>query len=213
MRPFLRLLVPTALVTCVAVFAPETPGSREVADQDPAIEAHPAADPADVATLDALVTSLYDVISGPAGQKRDFDRLRSLFHPEAKMVPIGPERGREGVFPSLIAVDGYIERAGDSLERSGFYEIETSRRVERFGHLAQVFSAYEIKQDLEAEKPLLRGVNGITCVFSEGRWWVLQIAWEQETTAGEWPDRYLPDAAADTPLEPASFEIEEDRDR
>jgi len=41
--------------------------------------APPAAKPADVASPDAILAATYDVISGPAGQKRDWDRFRSLF--------------------------------------------------------------------------------------------------------------------------------------
>jgi hypothetical protein len=44
---------------------------------------HLPADPADVASIDAIITAAYDVISGPAGQKRDWDRERSLFIPGA----------------------------------------------------------------------------------------------------------------------------------
>ncbi len=52
-------------------------------------QAAPAANPADVATMDATVAALYDVISGPAG-KRDWDRFRSLFIPGARLIPTNP---------------------------------------------------------------------------------------------------------------------------
>ena len=38
-----------------------------------------AADPADVESIDAIVAAVYDVISGDAGEARDWDRWRSLF--------------------------------------------------------------------------------------------------------------------------------------
>ncbi len=41
----------------------------------------PTAKPSDVESVDAILKALYDVISGPAGQKRDWDRFRSLFLP------------------------------------------------------------------------------------------------------------------------------------
>ena len=47
---------------------------------------------ADVASVDAIITALYDVISGPAGGKRDWDRFRSLFIPEARLISSGPKR-------------------------------------------------------------------------------------------------------------------------
>ena len=41
------------------------------------------ANPADVASIDAIMKAVYDVISGDAGQKRDWDRFRSLFYKDA----------------------------------------------------------------------------------------------------------------------------------
>ncbi len=38
-----------------------------------------AADPTDVASIDAIVTAVYDVNSGDAGEARDWDRWHSLF--------------------------------------------------------------------------------------------------------------------------------------
>ena len=49
----------------------------------------PAANPTDVESVDAIVAAVYDVISGPAGQARDWDRWRSLFLPEARLIATG----------------------------------------------------------------------------------------------------------------------------
>ena len=47
----------------------------------------PNADPNDVTSIDAIITAAYDVISGPAGKKRDWDRERSLYYPGARLIP------------------------------------------------------------------------------------------------------------------------------
>ena len=47
----------------------------------------PVARPQDVSSADAIVAAVYDVISGPAGQKRDWNRFASLFYPGARLVP------------------------------------------------------------------------------------------------------------------------------
>ena len=44
----------------------------------------------DVDTADHMVASLYDVVSGPAGQ-RDWDRFRALFVPDGRLAWIVPE--------------------------------------------------------------------------------------------------------------------------
>ena len=41
----------------------------------------------DVASPDAIIAAAYDVISGPAGQKRDWNRMRSLFYPGCAANP------------------------------------------------------------------------------------------------------------------------------
>jgi hypothetical protein len=44
------------------------------------------ADPADVASINAIIRATYDVISGPAGKKRDWNRERALFYPGARLI-------------------------------------------------------------------------------------------------------------------------------
>src|SRR5687767_13895591 len=92
--------------------------------------ATPAANPADVASIDAILAALYDVISGPAGQKRNWDRMRSLFVPGARLIPTG-RRADGGGSIQVWTVDQYIERVGPRLEESGFFERELARRTER----------------------------------------------------------------------------------
>ena len=81
----------------------------------------PIANPADVASMDSIIAAVYDVISGPAGKKRDWDRMRSLFVPGARLIPTGPRPG--GVYGSrVLTVDEYIERSSGFFEKEGFFE-------------------------------------------------------------------------------------------
>jgi hypothetical protein len=64
-----------------------------------------SANPKDVSSMDAIIAALYDVISGPAGQKRDWDRLRSLFAKGARLIPTAPlSTGESGM--RVLDVDG-----------------------------------------------------------------------------------------------------------
>ncbi|MFY9572296.1 MAG: hypothetical protein WAV20_12930 [Blastocatellia bacterium] len=49
----------------------------------------------DVLSMDSIVAALYDVISGPSGKKRDWDRMRSLFIQGARLIPTGKRQGGE----------------------------------------------------------------------------------------------------------------------
>lgn len=145
------------------------------------------ANPADVASLDAIIKSVYQVISGDAGVKRDWDRFRTLFHPSARMIPTG-KNPQTNVFGAVaLTPEDYIKRAGAFLEKEGFHESEIGRRTEIYGNIAQVFSTYEAKKKLSDEKPLMRGINSIQLLFDGKRWWVMTILWQQET-----PDNVLP---------------------
>src|SRR5215470_3918589 len=90
------------------------------------------ADPRDVESIDAIIAAAYDVISGPAGQKRDWNRERSLFYPGARLIPTASVLGRNDVDlePQMLDVEGYIARAEPLLQR-GFYEREVARRTEQ----------------------------------------------------------------------------------
>ena len=101
------------------------------------------ANQADVASLDAIMKAVYDVISGDAGQKRDWDRFRSLFHKDAKLIPSGKnaQTGVQGA--RFLTPEEYITRSGPMLEQNGFHEreLELTRafKVHRVhGHTALV---------------------------------------------------------------------------
>ncbi|MFN2452606.1 MAG: hypothetical protein ABR577_00110 [Pyrinomonadaceae bacterium] len=150
----------------------------------------PAANPADVASLDAIMRAVYDVISGPVGKKRDWNRMRSLFIPGARLIPTG-QRPTGEVAARVVDVEGYIARSGDYLEKNGFFEREAARRTEQYGNIAHVFSTYESRHKADDSKPFARGINSFQLVNDGKRWWVVTIFWQEETSANPLPQKYL----------------------
>jgi hypothetical protein len=150
----------------------------------------PAANPVDVASMDAILASVYDVISGPAGKKRDWDRMRSLFLPSARMMATGKRPTGEIVHRSMD-LEGYISSSGPLIETNGFFERELSRKVETYGQIAHVFSTYEARQKADDPKPFMRGINSFQ-LFNDGkRWWVVSIVWQSEGPDNPIPEKYL----------------------
>jgi hypothetical protein len=148
---------------------------------------------ADVESIDAIIAATYDVISGPAGKKRDWDRERSLFIPGARLIPTATVPGKTDVdlVPLVLDVEGYIARVEPLFEKEGFYEAEIARRVEQFGQIAQVWSTYESRHDPSDPKPFMRGINSIQ-LFNDGkRWWILSIYWQHESKQHPLPEKYL----------------------
>jgi hypothetical protein len=152
-----------------------------------------AAAPADVATPEAIVAALYDVISGDAGVARDWDRFRALFHPTARLMPSGVNREGVGVVRS-VTPDEYITRSEPLLVGEGFHEREIARRSERFGHIAHVWTTYESLHSLSDPQPFARGINSIQLFHDGARWWILSVYWQAETPAAPIPTGYLTSA-------------------
>lgn len=146
--------------------------------------------PVDVASIDGIIKALYEVISGDAGVKRDWNRFRSLYYPGAKMVPTGTNQKTGKTIARYLSPDDYVRTSGPFLEREGFHEQELVRHVDAFGNIAQVFSSYAARHKLTDEKPFLRGINSIQ-LFNDGkRWWVTGITWSQEDPAHPLPAAY-----------------------
>jgi hypothetical protein len=147
------------------------------------------ANPADVATMDAIISALYDVISGPPG-KRDWDRFRSLFYPGARLIPTGLRpTGEAG--SRVLSPDDYAARSGPVLEKNGFFEREISRRTEKFANIAHLFSTYESRHAKDDKDPFVRGINSIQMMNDGKRWWILSIFWQAEDPKNPLPAEYL----------------------
>jgi len=100
----------------------------------------PAAKPADVASPDAILAATYDVISGPAGQQRDWDRFRSLFVPGARLIPVVARKTGGGYDTRVITPDEYAQKADAYFQKNGFAEREIAHKAERYGNIMQIFS-------------------------------------------------------------------------
>ncbi len=142
------------------------------------------------ADLDAAVAKLYNVISGPAGQKRDWGAFRALFAEGAQMRVVVTRESKSRVV--LLTPEDYVTRSGKSIEENGFFEKEISRKQWVFGDMAQVWSTYEGRRKADDVKPLMRGINTITLAKTEGGWKILSIAWTDEGSAGPLPAMFLP---------------------
>jgi len=150
----------------------------------------PTADPSDVVSVDALVAAVYDVISGPAGEARDWDRWRSLFLPEARLISVGVNAQGQTAYRVMTPED-YVDRAGASLEQNGFFETEIGRTQEEFGPVVHLFSAYQSRRRPEDPEPFARGINSFQLMHDGSRWWVVTIYWTSERPDLPIPERYI----------------------
>ena len=148
------------------------------------------ADPKDVGSMEGILAALYDVISGPAGQSRNWDRMRTLFIPEARLIPTG-KRPDGTPFRRVLSVEDYITLSGPQLEKNGFFEVEIARKVEQYGGIVHVFSTYAAKRKADDASPFMRGINSIQLLNDGKRWWIVSIMWEAESKENPVPEKYL----------------------
>jgi hypothetical protein len=192
----IRFVLCSLLIACASAPRPAdtaSPAAPAPAAAAPTQAAPPPARPADVASSEAIIAALYDVISGGRNQDRDWDRFRSLFTSGARLIVGAPSP--DGRVPSRnMTVEEYIVSADPFLKRDGFWERELARRVERYGNVAHVFSTYESRVNSADSPPFSRGINSIQLITNGERWWVVTILWDFERPGNPIPAQYLPPA-------------------
>ena len=188
-RPFscTTLLSTGALVASLAIAPPALAQSGSASPAAPARPAAPpAARPEDVASIDAILDALYGVISGNAGVARDWDCMRSLFLPGARLIPTRPTPSG-GAAARVMTLEEWIAGAEAYFKETSLHEREIGRRVERYGNIAHAFSAYE-SLHAPGEPAFARGVNSVQLMKDGGRWWVVSIFWDAEREGNPVPE-------------------------
>jgi hypothetical protein len=169
--------------------APASPAAGAPQTSPAPLPSAPPASPGDADSIEHIITAVYDVISGPAGAPRDWDRFRSLFYPGARLIPT--RRDDKGVVTAVVlSPDEYVTRGKNAFANQGFFENSISNRIESWDHIAHVWSAYESRH-AKGEKPFARGINSFQ-LFNDGtRWWILSIFWEGEDKDHPLPEKYV----------------------
>ena len=143
--------------------------------------------PADVASDDAIVAALYEAISGPACQHRDWNRFLGLFAPGGRLIPrVATGAGTFGL--RVQTPEEYAATVKGGMEDFGFSEKEVSHVGESFNGVVHRFSTYESRRAASDATPFARGINSIQLLNDGKRWWVVTVYW-----AGERPDARIPD--------------------
>lgn len=153
-------------------------------------------DPSDVSSPEAIVAAAYGALERQPGAPFDWDRFRSLFLPQATLLPNTEQTGGS---PRVFSPEefvawveaSYAEHAPiGSPKDQGFAEEEVRSEVRRYGDVAQVFSTYQ-KRYWGAAEILGRGINSYQLVHRDGRWWIVSVVWDEESGAGPIPAEYL----------------------
>lgn len=147
--------------------------------------------PADVESLDGIIEALYASISGEKGEPRQWDRFRSLFTENARLIPTGVD-STGNVVLNFMTPEDFIEMANPYFVEAGFYEKEAARSVQYYGRIIHMFSTYVSFRTKEDTEPFNRGINSIQLMYDGKRYWIVNIYWAHESESNPIPEEYLP---------------------
>lgn len=134
---------------------------------------------AEVGTPEALTASLYAFISGPKDQKRDIEKIRALFHLQARLV-VAARHPEKGAFIRPMELEAFLAFAIPQWEK-GFFERGTAVTVQKQDGLAQVWSPYEIRL-VEDGPAMYTGINALQCAWDGKRWWITHLEFQSAPT-------------------------------
>lgn len=129
--------------------------------------------------IGAVIDEMYAMISGPKGP-RDWSRQANCFHPDARQIRTWIDADGRATFRSM-GLDDYARDTTPFFAENDFYEVEIGRRIDRFGNIAHVWSAYEARTALDDAAPERRGINSIQLFKDPGLGWrIMAMIWDNE---------------------------------
>ncbi|HER40431.1 MAG TPA: hypothetical protein ENO10_04340 [Salinimicrobium catena] len=143
--------------------------------------------PEEVESIETIVSSIFAIISGEKGEEGNWELMRSVFHPEARLMTGYQDELK------VFSVEDYITTFRESFYNMTFYEKDVKNKIERFGNLAHVLSTYQAFKTKEMNRPVRTGVASIQLYHDGERWWVLSMYWKNESKEEQVPTLYLPE--------------------
>jgi len=149
----------------------------------------PAADPADVRTIEDIVRVSYEVISGPPGTPRQWRRDSTLYAPGAMFHALREDSaGKVSVYS--MTPEEYRRRTDKGFVKNGLIEYEIGTHAERFGNVAQVRSVYAMRRTTDGPVTA-RGVNYFQLYWDGTRWWITGMVWDDERKHNPIPKEWI----------------------
>jgi hypothetical protein len=142
-------------------------------------------------TIDNLLSTMYQIISGEAGSTRNWALFRKLFRSEARINALGKDKHGMERYISLT-IEDYIRGAESSFQKQSLQEVEIGRITEEYGDMVHIFSSYETKNILNDDVVVLqRGINSIQLIYRDERYWIVSLLFNPETVDNPITDRHL----------------------
>jgi len=138
-------------------------------------------------SIDTITSVLLEIVSGKAGEKRDWSRFENLFKPYAILTTVSL-KGKQYMAKNY-SVKEFIDIANMNSLKTDFTESEFSEKIVVFGNIAHVFQVYVSNTGASGQN--IRGVNSYQLVFDQERWWIVSVTWQVETEKFRIPPELL----------------------
>ena len=132
----------------------------------------------DTLTINGLMKAFYEVVSGEAGEKRQWERDLSLHNPKAIYSYL---TNIDGEFKQVtLSLADFHKETDNMVLETAFYETEINREVKVFGNIANVWSTYETRLEKNG-KVARRGINSVQLFYSNNKWEIISLVFDRET--------------------------------
>jgi hypothetical protein len=183
-----RFVLPIFLISVPLSLQPQEQQQKQITAKNVAV-ATIVPRTEDVSSLDGIMKAFYEVISGPAGEPRQWSRDRTLYIPGIRFVSMSLDAKSEPV-ARVMDHQQFVDLSDPDVVSKGFYEWEIHRETKRFGNIVHIFSTYESRNTKDG--PIIgRGVNSIELFWDGKRWWIASAIWDNESKNNPLPKDFL----------------------
>ncbi len=151
---------------------------------------HKEARAEDVSSIDGMIKAYYEVVSGPAGQPRDWGRDATLYISGVRFVMISKDKNGKTTARSMSHQE-FVDASDATMVKEGFYEHEIHRIMQRAGDAAHVLSTSE--NALSPNGPAQgHSIDSLELYWDGTRWWITGAnVWEMRSRQSI-PSEFLP---------------------
>jgi len=141
-------------------------------------------------TPEKLAAKMLEFISFEKGEVKDWDEYRNLFLPEATKLSFRPKAG-DPLSKQVRSnnLEEFVRYGSQGYSKNGFEEYAIGVKVNEFNGIASVFQSFYCKNGDGSYEA--RGVNSYQMVYLNGRWWIANTMFINETVDVKLPDDLL----------------------
>jgi len=143
---------------------------------------------------DTLISRFYELYTFPVDRHVDRDALGELFWPDGRVRSAMTAAGREEVLD--LTASEFLDQIASMVAARHEHGVsvirrELSRRVDRYGTMAQVWSVYSATMNKDDAEIRGRAAFAFNLLQARGRWWITDLLSYTERSHEPIPEKYL----------------------